>query len=56
MTFGILGLLFGVVLIILGGTRVRNSGRKSPYVSLILIGGLFVVLSVLRISGVPIGE
>jgi hypothetical protein len=54
MAFGILGLLLGGVLIILGGTRVGGVGRKSLYVSLILIGGLFVILSVLQISNVPI--
>jgi hypothetical protein len=56
MTFNVFGLLLGVALIILGGIRVGNAGRRTPYVSLILIGGLFVVLAVLRISGVPIGE
>lgn len=56
MMFNVLGFLMGVLLIILGGTRVGNAGHKFPYVSLILIGGLFVVLSVLRISGVPVLE
>lgn len=56
MAFNILGLLLGVILIILGGTRVGNSGRKTSHVSLILVGGLFVVFSVLRITGVPLGR
>jgi len=56
MLLTLLGLTLGVLLIVLGGIRIGAVKYKFPYVSLILVGGLFVVLAVLRISGFAIGR
>ncbi len=48
----IFGLIFGAALILWGGITISSSLNKYLNVSAIVIGGMFVVLAILLMSGV----
>ena len=50
----IFGLLLGVATILWSGTKFSSSPNKLVCLSGILLGGAFVVLAILLLSGVPI--